>query len=116
MPELAHDGVRERLAGARLLDRYAELDEHVRRRAGVDVPRPAVAVSFDDLRRLGVELVLDLAEDLLDQVLERDDAARSTVLVDDDRKRRALALHVPQDARGITRLGSKERMAEVRPE
>ena len=32
-----------------------------------------------------VELVLDLADDLLEQVLERDDPLHRAVLVDDDR-------------------------------
>ena len=38
----------------------------------------------DDAALDGVVLVLDVADDLLDDVLERDDAAQRAVLVDDD--------------------------------
>ena len=55
----------------------------------VDV-RPAIHARLilgqaDDHRLLGVVLVLDLADDLLEQVLDRHQAGRSPVLVEDDR-------------------------------
>ena len=39
----------------------------------------------DDHRLLGVVLVLDLADDLLEQVLDRHEAGRPAVLVEHDR-------------------------------
>ena len=51
-----------------------------------NVPSTRIVASSIALDRLvgQVELVLDLADDLLEQVLERDDARRRAVLVDDD--------------------------------
>ena len=43
-----------------------------------------------------VVLVVDLADELLDQVLQGDDAGRAAVLVDDDRQVVALAAHLGQ--------------------
>ena len=67
-----------------VVDRRAELlVEVVDRERAVDADRRLV----DALDRLvrEIELVLDVAHDLLEQVLERDDAGRRAVLVDDDR-------------------------------
>ena len=50
-------------------------------------------------RRLDVALVLDLADDLLDDVLERDEPARAAELVDHDGEVRAAPLHLLQEAR-----------------
>ena len=59
------------------------LVEVVDRERAVDPDAPLVDL-LDRLVRQ-VELVLDLADDLLEQVLERDDALHRAVLVDDDR-------------------------------
>ena len=68
MAEAAHDGVRKRLAvaGIGVVEDDTELGEGIHRRRCIDVPC-ARAVRLDDHRRLGIELVLDLAEDLLDE-------------------------------------------------
>ena len=59
---------------------------------------PAVDVGRADRLRLGhrVVLVVDLADQFLDQILERDDAGRAAVLVDDDRQMVTLAAHLGQ--------------------
>ena len=50
----------------------------------------------------------DVADDLLDEVLERDDAVRAAVLVDDDREVLALAAHLRQ--RGEHPLGRRHHL------
>ena len=74
------------------------LVEVVDRERAVDAHRVVV----DLLERLvrQVVLVLDLADDLLEQVLERDDALHRAVLVDDDR-------HVLVRARGTRRAAAR---------
>ncbi len=81
---------RHRLVGAGVgqLDPRA-LGELLERRAGVE----HLAVRVDGLARHDVALVPDLADQLLDEVLERDDAVGAAVLVDDDGDVRPL---VPQ--------------------
>ena len=68
----------------------------------------------------GVGLVGDLADDLLDDVLDRDDPGRAAVLVDDDRELGPLALQVGQQV--VERLGlghdrgrADERRRSARP-
>jgi hypothetical protein len=62
--------------------RVEQLLEVVDRGAPVD-DRLVVRDLLDE-RLLGVVLVLDLADDLLDEVLDRHEAGRATVLVEDD--------------------------------
>ena len=61
----------------------------------------------DPLDRLvrEVELVLDLADDLLEQVLERDDALHRAVLVDDDGHVLVLLPELGQERCQVLRLG-----------
>ena len=70
---------------------------------------------LDDLLRLLVELVADLADNLLEQILHRDDAARSAVLVDDDGDGDLLALHLAQHVDAALDLGHEEDVAPQRP-
>ena len=60
-----------------------ELEQVVDRGAAVDAG-PVLAQLLDQ-RLLDVVLVLDLAHDLLEQVLDRDQARRAAVLVEHDR-------------------------------
>ena len=74
----------------------AELVAHlVDRRSSRDA-QCAVCQVFDD-GRLDVVLVGDLADDLLEQVLERDQPGRAAVLVDDDGHVELLGLHLAQE-------------------
>ena len=50
----------------------------------------------DDLGRLAVVLVLDLPDELLDAVLQRDDPVGAAVLVDDDGEVGVVLPHVGQ--------------------
>ena len=63
-----------------------------------------------DLRLLDVELVLDLADDLLDHVLQRDDAGDAAVLVEHRRHVHALGAHA---ARACGRAGSVSGTNEI---
>ena len=64
----------------------------------------AVVEPLDRLVRK-IELVLDLADDLLEQVLERDDAFELAVLVDHDRHVLVRAPELGQQRGQILRLG-----------
>ena len=86
-----------------VLERGAELlVEVVDRERAVDPDRRLV----DPLDRLvrQVELVLDLADDLLEQILEGDDALHRAVLVDDDRHVLVRAAELGQQRGEILRL------------
>ncbi len=87
--------------GAQLFHRRAASTSHVRSLAG----------DLHDLRRLLVELVADLADDLLEQVLHRHDAARAAVLVDHDGDGRLLALHLAHHVDAALDLGHEEDVA-----
>jgi hypothetical protein len=65
-------------------------DRHLRRHA----PRPLVHGLGQAL--LGLELVSDLAHDLLQEVLQREQARRAPVLVDDDGHPELLRLELAQ--------------------
>ena len=52
-----------------------------------------------DRRLLHVELVDDLADQLLDEVLEGDEPGGAAVLVDDDRQVELLLLHLAHEVR-----------------
>ena len=70
---------------------------------GVDV-----VAEGGQLRFLGVELVLDLADDLLDHVLQRDHAAHPAVLVEDGRQVDLLGEHAveqPVEGQGLRHEG-----------
>ena len=56
-----------------------------------------------------VELVLDLADDLLEHVLERDDPLHVAVLVDDDRHVLVRPPELVQERRDVLRLGDDVR-------
>ncbi len=56
-----------------------------------------------------VELVLDVADDLLEHVLERDDPVHVAVLVDDDRQVLLLAAEVGEERGEVLRLGNDVR-------
>ncbi len=70
----------------------------------------------DDHRLLDVVLVLDLADDLLEQVLDRDEAGRAAVLVEDDRDVDLPALELVEQVVDRHRLGHEDRRAQERPE
>ena len=63
-----------------------------------------------------VELVLDLAHDLLEHVLERDDPVHVAVLVDDDRHVLLLAPEVGEERGEVLRLRDDVRRADDRLE
>ena len=71
----------------------------------------AIAV---DLRRARRAFV-DLADDFLEEILERDDPGGAAVLVDDDRHLRPLAPHRRQHGVELRRLGHDRQRARVRP-
>ena len=62
-----------------------------------------------DLGRLDVVLVGDLADQLLEQVLEGDEAGRAAVLVDDDGEVHLLLAHLPQQLGHPLGLGHEPR-------
>ena len=74
-----------------------QLVDLVERQAGVD-PHAAVGERLDH-RVLDVELVDDLAEQLLDDVLEGHEPGGAAVLVDHDRHVEPVLLHLPQQRR-----------------
>ena len=81
-------------------------------------PVDAVLVVGDLLDRLlgHVELVLDLADDLLEQILERRDPDHRAVLVDDHGEVAVRAPELLQERREILRLGDHVRRAQQRRE
>ena len=81
-------------------------------RARLDAPhaRPLGA----DRRRLGVVLVVDVADDDLEQVLDRADADGAAVLVDDDREVRLLGLELDEQVARLHRLGDVRRRVRER--
>ena len=70
-----------------------------------------VVVDLLDLLLGDVELVLDLADDLLEQVLERADPGHAAVLVDDDREVVARPPELLQQRGEILRLRDDVRRA-----
>ena len=86
----------------------------------LDVVEPEAAV--EQIRPLArgheaglllVELVLDLAEQLLDRVLDRHDARRAAELVHDDRHVRPAPAHLAEEVLGPFELGHEEGRIEV---
>ena len=61
-------------------------------------PRTLAVGQALDGRLLDVELVDDLADQLLDEVLERDQPGRAAVLVDHDRQVELAVLHLAEQA------------------
>src|SRR6267154_417957 len=62
---------------------------------------------------LHVALVVDLADDLLDHVLEGDDAARAAELVDHDGDMGLSPMHLREEARDLHHLRNEERPLDV---
>ena len=83
-----------------------QLVDLVDRQLGVD-PDRLLVYRFDQ-RLLLVVLVNDLADDLLDQVLDRHEAGGAAVLVHHDRHMHVLLLHLPQQLRNLLLLGNEE--------
>ena len=81
-------------------------------------PVDAVRVLADLLDRLlgDVELVLDLADDLLEEILERRDPDHRAVLVEDDREVVVRAPELLQERGEILRLRDDVRRAQQRLE
>ncbi len=83
----------------------------------------AVGLPGDQRHLLVVVLVLDVADDLLDEILHRDDAVGAAIFVDDQREMDAARLHAGQQLDGrhggrheqqaADQLGGAERGAEV---
>ena len=73
----------------------------------------AVAL-VDDRLGLDVVLVADLADDLLEQVLDRHQARGAAVLVDDDRALNLLALELLQQLGDTLGLGHEVRRPQQR--
>ena len=92
-----------------LQDVFKLLQEHL----GVDGVK-ARALLFHQ-RAIRIELVLNISDDFLDDVLDRDHARRAAVLIDDNGKLRALLLHRLQKAADGHGLGHDERMARELP-
>ena len=111
-PELAEDDAADGVvvvvrqvaleALVELLDRQAALDP-------VEVGPEA-----HDRRVLGIEFVVDLADDLLEQVLQRDEARDRAVLVDDDRHVALQAADLGQQLAQALRLGHQVRRVQQR--
>ena len=59
---------------------------------------------------LDVVLVADLADDLLHQILDRDQARGAAVLIDDDRDMDLVALHLAQECVDLLRLRNEHRL------
>ena len=78
----------------------------------------SVSSTFSIGRLLAVVLVLDLADDLLQHVLDGHDARRAAVLVDDDGHVDAVCPHVGQQLVDSLRLrheeGRSRQVAQVR--
>ena len=90
------------------LDRDVEPLAHlVDARLGAEHPRAVALV--DDRLGLDVVLVADLADDLLEQVLERHQAGGAAVLVDDDRHLHLPALELLQELGHALGLGHEHR-------
>ena len=68
-----------------------------------------VVVLADDGLGLAVVLVANLADQLLDDVLDGHEAGRAAVLVDDDRELKALLLELAQQIDDALRLGHERR-------
>ena len=109
--------VREQITADRL--ESLALDVHVeplRDLVDVDLAaehEPAVAF-VDDRLRLDVVLVADLADDLLEQILDGHEAGRAAVLVHDDRNLRLLPLELLQELRHPLGLGHDDRRPDDR--
>src|SRR5690606_18374416 len=86
-------GEREGVALVQVEDGDRAVDEDL---AGLDLL---------DRGRLDLVLVADVAYDLFDQVLERDDARRAAELVDDDGHVHALLLHLPEQPLDVLAVG-----------
>ena len=78
--------------------------------AGIGVPH-ALADRHEELDRRLVVLVLDVADDLFDEVLDRDDPVGTRELVDHDREVGALGAHVGEHVESAARLWHVERLA-----
>ena len=70
----------------------------------------------DDHLLFLVVLVLDLADDLLEEVLDRDEAGRPAVLVEDDRDVDLLALEIVEQVVDGHRLGGEDRGPQDGPD
>ena len=68
----------------------------------------------DDERLLLVVLVLDLADDLLEEVLDRDQARRPAVFVEHDREVDLAPLELVEQVVDAHRFGHEDRRAEER--
>ena len=102
--EPAEDEARDRVV-VLLRHRLVELlVEVVDRERAVDADAPLVEL-LDRLVRQ-VVLVLDLADDLLEEVLERDDAGDAAVLVHDDRHVLVLVAELRSSAPGPSSPGT----------
>src|SRR5262249_49257521 len=102
-PELAEDETGHRVVVLLFEARVELLVEVVDRERAADADVRLV----DALDRLvgEVELVLDLTDDLLEDVFERDDPLNVSVLVDDDREVLLLTPEVGQEGSEVLRLG-----------
>ena len=79
-----------------------------RTRAGRSTRRAGVGC-----RRVAVELVVDVPDQLLQQVLDGHDAFGAAVLVDHDRQGLAFGLHASQGVQDPHRLGQGQGRPEV---
>src|SRR5712671_4612344 len=94
--------------------RVEQLGQVVDGRSPVE-PRLVIGEA-DDHRLLDVVLVLDLADDLLEEVLDRDEAGRPAVLIEDDREVDLPALELVQEVVDRHRLGDIDGRPKERPE
>ena len=106
LAEQAADGV-----DLLVLDLDVEQLGRARRCAGRRRPGCAPSPRSSTSGRLAVVLVGDLADDLLDDVLDRHQAGGAAVLVDDDRHVRLVALHLAQQVVHRLALGHEVQRA-----
>lgn len=78
------------------------------------VDQPAGVVDADDRWLVvdRVELVVQVADDRLQQILDGEDTGDATVLVDDDREPAPLPSHLDERFEDATRLGDRVRLSE----
>ena len=78
---------------------------------GATVHAVSVLAGRLDLGLLAVVLIRDLAHDLLQQVLDRDQPRRRAVLVEHDRDVHAALLHLPEQVGDLLGLRDEVRLA-----
>jgi hypothetical protein len=90
--------------GAELLVRGAHREHSIQNKT--------VAISFDLFSRLLVKLVVNLADNLFEQIFQREDSLDAAVFVYDEEKVHSTCLHLPQRLPGRSYFGNERRLPE----